>query len=269
MCLNKWGNHDPENMRTFTPPETDKPRPGILLEIIARVTVYLNDPTNIPSLNAANGSTSQQRSERREACILLLQVILYHMDLKTMRCGVLHADGTFEGIRLVDYAKECGLSFSRGDEVFFPRAERAYADLVSAGILRTYEIAELQPDGTYKGHAAIRTVKVSLFALFGLAVRLGFERKRVAKKARQEDIGRRELAMEAAKIQAARQAGKPIREARTIIDLRPGKRNPHAPMDQAAFEAERTRQLAAIGRLLQDGENSTGPPLWDGDLVPA
>lgn len=267
MCLNKWQNHDPENMRTFTPPETDKPRPGILLAIIARVAVYLNDPTAIPSLNAANGSTSQQRSERREACILLLQVILYHMDLKTMRCGVLHADGTFEGIRLADYAKQCGLSYSRGDEVFFPRAERAYADLVSAGILRTYEIAELQPDGTYKGYAAIRTIKVSLFALFGLAVRLGFERKRVSKKARQEDIGRAELAMEAAKIQAARQAGKPIKEPRTIINLVGGKRTPYVPLDQATFEARKAEQAVKYKAWIAENY-PTGPPS-DGDPVPA
>jgi hypothetical protein len=260
MCLNKWRNHDPENMRTFTPPETDKKRPGILLEIISRVTVYLNDPTTIPTLNAANGSPHQQRSERREACILLLSVILYHMDLKTMRCGVLHADATFEGIRLKDYAEEVGLSMSR--------AEEAYADLVRAGIVRTYEIAELQPDGTFKGYAAIRTIKVSLFALFGLAIRLGFERKRVSKKQRQEDIGRRELAIEAAKIQVARAVGKPIREPRIIIDGRAGKRNPRAPLDQAAFEARKAEQLAALQRL-QEAETSTGPPLSDGDLVPA
>ena len=259
MCLNKWGNHDPENMRTFVPPETDKKRPGILLEIIARVAIYLNDPTAIPSLNAANGSTQQQRSERREACILLLSVILYHMDLKTMRCGVLHANGDFEGIRLKDYAEEVGLSISR--------AEEAYADLVSAGIVRTYEVAELQADGTFKGLAAIRTIKISLFALFGLAIRLGFERKRVSKKQRQEDIGRHELAMEAAAIQAARAAGKPIRDPRKILDPGPGKRKPRIQQDQAAFEAERSRQLAALKAW--GAENSTGPPLSDGDLVPA
>lgn len=253
--------HDPKNPKTFTPPETEKKWPGILLEIIARVTVYLNDPTTIPSLNAANGSTSQQRSERREACILLLSVILYHMDLKTMRCGVLHqADGTFEGIKLDDYAKEAGISFSR--------AEEAYADLVGAGIVRTYEIAKLQADGTYKGFPAIRTITISLFALFGLAVRLGFERKRVSKKQRQEDIGRRELAMEAAKIKAARAAGKPIREPRTIIDPGAGARKPRAPLDQAAFEARKAEQLAAL-EALQEAERATGPPLGDADLVPA
>ena len=260
MCLNKWRNHNPENMRTFTPPKTDKPRPGILLEIIARVTVYLNDPTTIPSLNAANGSASQQRSERREACVLLLSVILYHMDLKTMRCGILHVDGSFEGVKLADYAEQVGLSLSR--------AERAYSDLVTAGILRTYEIAELQPDGTFKGYAAIRTIKVGLFALLGLAVRLGFERKRVYKKERQEDIGRRELMMEAAAIKAARAARKPIRAPRTIIALVGGKRKPYVPLDQATFEARKAEASARL-RALMEAENSTGPPLSDGDPVPA
>ena len=261
MCLNKWGNHDPENMRRFTPPGTDKPRPGILLAIIARVAVYLNDPTAIPSLNAANGSPRQQRSERREACILLLSVILYHMDLKTMRCGVLHADGTFEGIKLADYAKEAGLSLSR--------AEEAYADLVSAGIVRTYEIAEQLADGTFKGYAAIRTISLPLFLLFGLGVRLGYERKRLYKKERQEDIGRHGLAMAAAAIQVARASGKPIRDPRKVFDPGRGKRRPNVrEVDQAAFEANRAAQLAAL-RALQEAENSTGPPLPGGDLVPA
>lgn len=260
MCLNKWGNHDPENMRTFTPPETDKPRPGILKAAMEKLEEYLYDPTVLPSLNAANGSTRQQRSERRESCVLLGSVILYHMDLKTMRSGVLHPNGTFEGRRLKDYAEEAGISFSR--------AEGAYPDLVVAGIARTHEIAELQPDGTYKGYAAIRTVSIALFRAFGLAVRLGFERKRVYKKERQEDIGRRELAMEAARIKAARHAGKPIGEPRTIINLLGGKQKPGAPLDQATFEGRKAAALAAIG-ILQNVENSTGPPLSDGDLVPA
>ena len=261
MCLNKWRNHDPENMRTFTPPETDKPRPGILEAARKKLEEYLTNPKVLPSLNNANGSPRQQRTERRESTVLLMSVMLYHMDLRTMRCGVLHPDGRFEGIRLKDYAAAVDLSLSR--------AEEACPDLVDAGIVRTYEAAERRPDGSIKGLAAIRTISVSFFHALGLTFRLGFERKRAYKKERQEDIGRRELAMEAAKIAAERKAGKPIREPRTIIGLLTGKgkRKPYKPMDQATFEAKKAKAIADLTAWA--AENATGPPLPDGDPVPA
>ena len=45
----------------------------------------LRRPKVLPSLNAANGSPRQQRSERREACLDLLGALVHYLDLAT--CG--------------------------------------------------------------------------------------------------------------------------------------------------------------------------------------
>ena len=89
---NPGGNfcgHQPDAPRLeLVRPTTAKTRPGILRELQGRVRQYYSAPRYIPSLNAANGSKRQQRSERREACLLLLNAILEFTDLASLRCGV-------------------------------------------------------------------------------------------------------------------------------------------------------------------------------------
>ena len=63
--------------------------PAILSTLSDRLERYLNAPAEwIPSLNAANGSRRQQRSERRIACVQLLRAMLKFCDLASLRIGV-------------------------------------------------------------------------------------------------------------------------------------------------------------------------------------
>ncbi|MGJ0484377.1 MAG: hypothetical protein ACR65R_07570 [Methylomicrobium sp.] len=69
-------DHDPDNPCWFKPPKQHT-RPKIISKAITAIRRYYRDPaTTIPSLNLANGSDRQQRSERREACLTVLGCLL-------------------------------------------------------------------------------------------------------------------------------------------------------------------------------------------------
>lgn len=154
-------------------PTTDKKRPGILIELQERITQYYRLPSRIGSLNAANKSKRQQRSERREACILLLVAILEHTDLTSLRCGIPTAKG-FLSLTLPYLIKQTGLGQRR--------AERALKDLQTANLLSSSQPRQLKEDGTFKGLASIKAVNKLLFMAFGLGRRLVHERKRASER---------------------------------------------------------------------------------------
>jgi len=178
--VNAGGNycgHQPEDPRIgLTEPVRQGKGgiPGVLTKLMERLVRYYYHPWVIPSLNLANGSNRQQRSERREACLSTLWAILKYTDLVTLKVGVPTADGSFMSLTVRYLAKQTGLPQRR--------VERALGDLKTAGIVGVHPRCEMRPDGSYKGHAAIKTVSKLLFAAFGLGVRLGFERKRAAKR---------------------------------------------------------------------------------------
>lgn len=180
--INTDGNfcgHRPDAPRLeLVKPTTDKVRPKILTELQGRVRQYYRAPRYIPSLNAANGSKRQQRSERREACLLLLNAILEFTDLASLRCGVPTSAG-FLSLTLDYLVQYTGMNMRR--------AERAMADLKRANLLTVSQPRQLQEDGTWRGLAAVKAVNVLLFTTFGLHERLKHERdratKRLAKKA--------------------------------------------------------------------------------------
>ncbi|OKS22361.1 hypothetical protein BH607_07810 [Pseudomonas aeruginosa] len=154
-------------------PSTDKTRPKILAELQRRVRQYYRSPRYIPSLNAANGSKRQQRSERRESCLLLLSAILEYTDLASLRCGVPTSAG-FISLTLDRLVQYTGLNMRR--------AERAMADLKRANLLTVSQPRQLQDDGSWRGFAAVKAVNALLFTAFGLDERLKHERDRAAKR---------------------------------------------------------------------------------------
>ncbi|WP_164707471.1 hypothetical protein [Metapseudomonas otitidis] len=158
---------------------TLKNRPKILQRLQEEVRQYYRSPSRLPSLNAANRSKRQQRSERREACILLLNAILEFTDLTSLRCGVPTSTG-FQSLTLAFLARYTGM----GER----RMERAIADLKFANILTVAQPRQLQEDGSYRGLAAVKAVNSLLFGAFGLLKWLKHERERaserLAKKAR-------------------------------------------------------------------------------------
>lgn len=148
--------------------------PGVITEAMKRCTDYYKKPWKIPSLNLANGSHRQQRSERREACLSTLWAILKFTDLVTLKVGVPTPEGGFVNLTVKYLARQTGLTQRR--------VERALADIQSAGLVSVHPRCEKRADGSYKGLAAIKAVNKMLFSIFGLQFRLGFERKRAVKR---------------------------------------------------------------------------------------
>ncbi len=176
---NHGGNfcgHQPDAPRLdLIRPTTDKNRPGILRQLQERVRRYYSSPTVIRSLRNANRSRKgrQQRSERREACLLLLSSILEHTDLVSLRCGVPTSSG-FLSLTL-DY-------LTRWTGLHPRRAERAMADLKRANLLTVNQPRQLNEDGSWRGLAAVKAVNKHLFTAFGLGRRLSYERDRASKR---------------------------------------------------------------------------------------
>lgn len=147
--------------------------PGILPELIKRLSKYYESPMLLPSLNHANGSTRQQRSCRREACINMLAIILKHTNLTTLRVGIPTTNGFFN-ISLKWLAGKTHLSYSR--------AERAYKDLRLSGIITTNQFRKKTEDGKWVASNAVKSVSVNLFNAFGLGARLKKERSNASKR---------------------------------------------------------------------------------------
>lgn len=173
---NEGGNycgHDPQNPQLSLAIPAPENAPKILSLLRERLPDYFDRPSAIPSLNFANGSTRQQRSERRESCIRVISVLLKYTDIASLRVGVPTADG-FMGLTFTLLAKHCGMGLKR--------LERAVADLKKAGLLTVAPVAEKQPDGSYTSVAAVKAVSQHLWGVFGLLERLNQERAKAAKR---------------------------------------------------------------------------------------
>jgi hypothetical protein len=163
--------HRAGDPRWFVAPEKHGLRPRVLIKLGEKIRAYYNDPAEtIPSLNLANGSARQQRSERREACLQLLGAIIHYLDLATLRVGFPGGDGSIQNVTWDFLAVASGL----GER----RAERAAADLVKSGIITVRRLSERQKDGSYRGLAAIRNVSQDLFAIFGMGRWFNHERRK-------------------------------------------------------------------------------------------
>jgi ribosomal protein S25 len=199
MTALAFGNrcgHDPDNPRQFMPPESHGKRPPVIALLQKKLLNYYSRPIAIPSLNAANGSDKQQRSERREACTALLSVLLHYLDIKTMRVGVPTDNGSFAGLTMSLLAERAGIELRR--------AERAMRDLKAAGLVNVFPICEKLGECSYKGYAAIRTISDKLFTIFGLKKELKRNRDKASKKAKKIEKKRDEA--ELAKIALMMQA---------------------------------------------------------------
>ncbi|MGF6971563.1 hypothetical protein OKW43_008658 [Paraburkholderia sp. WC7.3g] len=147
--------------------------PRVLTELMNRLGRYLDAPDEwLPSLNRANGSTRQQRTERSVACMQLLRASLKYLDLLTLRVGIPSTDGGMQNLTLPFLAEQAGLDQRR--------AERAMHDLQKAGLTSVRPRCERINDGNYRGLAAIKYLPPALFGAFGLAKWLRHERSKAA-----------------------------------------------------------------------------------------
>lgn len=173
--VNEGGNfcgHAPDAPRLeLSRASTLKARPRVLAKLQQEVRQYYRDPSRLPSLNAANKSKRQQRSERREACLLALTAILEFTDLTSLRCGIPTREG-FVSLTIDYLVKFTGMGMRR--------MERAIADLKNGNILTIAQPRQLNEDGSWRGLAAVKAVNRHLFTAFGLARWLKHERDRAA-----------------------------------------------------------------------------------------
>lgn len=173
--VNTGGNfcgHSPDSPRLELPvASTLKARPRVLARLQEEIRQYYRSPSRLPSLNAANKSKRQQRSERREACLLALSAILEFTDLSSLRCGIPTREG-FVSLTIDFLVKFTGMGLRR--------MERALADLKQANILTISQPRQLNEDGSWRGLAAVKAVSRHLFTAFGLARWLKHERDRAA-----------------------------------------------------------------------------------------
>ena len=170
---NKCG-HSPKNPRQFRPPKDHRLSPGFINKGTKLFSNYFQDPRLFPTLNAANGSKRQQRSERREAICQLFGAMLHYFDLSTAIIGVPSADGDMKGLTMAFLAEKA--------EIGLRRVERAMHDLKAAGMAFVFPICEKLDDTTYKGYAALRTFNIEVFVALGMDEWLGHERRRAVER---------------------------------------------------------------------------------------
>jgi len=145
--------------------------PRILTTLIGKLDAYLEDPADcLPSLNVANGKPSQQRRDRRFACVQLLRAHIKYLDLPSLRVGIPQSDGNFMSVTLRFLARQAGIGLRR--------AERAMRDLQQAGLVRSQSRCEKDDAGQYRGLASLRQLPPALFGAFGLAKWLKHERSK-------------------------------------------------------------------------------------------
>ncbi len=175
--INSSGNrcgHDPKNPRLKLPDSNIEDRLPLLLTLVTqRLRDYFNFPGLLPALNFSNGSTSQQRSERRESCILILSAMLTRMDLTSLRVGYPSIDG-FSNFTAEYLSKQAGLSNSQ--------TKGALRDLKAAGILTITRRSEKQEDGSYKGLAAVKCISRHFFTALGFVTMLEKERLKASRR---------------------------------------------------------------------------------------
>ena len=138
--------HDPRQPRIgLDRPERKDGSDGLNLtaELAAR---WFHQPQNSPVFR---GAGRQVRSERREACLAVLSVLLKHLDKSSLRVGLSTAGDGFIGLGLKTLAQESGLGMRR--------CERALARLKAAGLVAS---AEPSLSGPFSGpkHASLRVV---------------------------------------------------------------------------------------------------------------
>lgn len=157
--------HDPHQFRRFKPPSHH--HPAILEDARSRIGDCLGD-----FWGTLFGGHRQKRSERREACGVLLSCLIHRMDLVTLRVGIPDKDQRMQGYSAKVLSRMTGLGLRR--------VERAMRDLVAMGLVTVYARSQKQEDGTYKGIAAIRTISIRFFDLIGLGKKVRKERKKAS-----------------------------------------------------------------------------------------
>ena len=114
------------------------------------------------------------RSERREACQIVIETILSHLDLASLCLGTPTLENGFIDIDMRTIVRDSGIGQSR--------CERAIALLKKAGFMKVKQPRTINDQGYYVGLRAIRVVTTLFFEFLNLGPMLQRERARASKR---------------------------------------------------------------------------------------
>ena len=149
--------------------------PRILSRAAERAKAWYFRQAKCPALH---GTGRQVRSERREACQIVLEVIFRHLDLASMCLGTPTPASGFIDIDMKTIVHDSGIGQRR--------CERAIALLKGAGFMRVKQPRRQNEEGAYFGCRAIRIVTEALFEALGLGPMLPSERARASERLRRK-----------------------------------------------------------------------------------
>lgn len=114
------------------------------------------------------------RSERREACQIVIEIILSHLDLASLCLGTPTFDAGFIDIDMRTIVRDSGIGQRR--------CERAIVLLKEAGFMNVQQPRTINDQCDYVGLRAIRVVTSLFFEFLGLGSMLQRERARATAK---------------------------------------------------------------------------------------
>ncbi|MDL2207246.1 hypothetical protein LJC09_00850 [Desulfovibrio sp. OttesenSCG-928-F20] len=170
MSGNRCG-HDPR-CPALTPVRPIRKGKGGLPRILSlaaeRAKAWYFHPKKCPPLQSH--PKRKTRSERREACQVVLETILAHLDLASMCLGSPTLSSGFIDIDMRTIVRDSGMGQRR--------CERAIAVFKRAGFMMVTQPRTQNEEGAYFGCRAIRVVTEALFDWLGLGPMLVRERRR-------------------------------------------------------------------------------------------
>ncbi len=170
MTGNRCG-HDPKHpsLSPATPIRKGKGGlPRILSLAAERAKSWYFHPKKCPPLQSR--PNRRTRSERREACQIVLETILARLDLASMCLGTPTLASGFIDIDMRTIVRESGIGQRR--------CERAIAVFKEAGFMKVTQPRMQNDEGQYFGCRAIRVVAEALFDWLSLGPMLARERRR-------------------------------------------------------------------------------------------
>lgn len=160
-------------------PETKKPLPYFIQDLLERVRHYYAQPTLLPTLanlsgkiNKLSGKPRQNRSEAREAECLVLEAILSRTDFASLRVGTPLPDGRFIHRSMVEIASIAGM-IDKATGLPAQRFWRAIRRLKIGGAIDVHLQYETLKDGTLRARHAIKTVNMHFIVALG---RISYEK---------------------------------------------------------------------------------------------
>lgn len=174
LQLNISGNRCGHNKATpiFTSwqqPSTKKKYPALVELIFSRVESYYRDPKSMPVLayldtsRKSKGGFRQNRSERREAQVLMLKAVYSRTSWACLRVGTPCDNGDFKAVQHVEIAEimnAAGERFLTSDGRPNKRYWSTWHSLEKSGAWESHRIFEVKPDGSKRAKPSIK--KVSL-----------------------------------------------------------------------------------------------------------